>query len=494
MTNKPDYIERFMNQGSEATSANPEKAYLTLKVPITLDAKNLSKLRSVSSAVAFAWNRLTEHQENNGWADSYFEIKKLLPEIKKATPWLKDASSQVLQEVAKSHSGATKSWRTKRAKTSKVTGAPIREAKANPPGYKASRIFQSHKYPQRGVSFSIAGAELKLSYGSKPSDWIVTSLPQSVPPESVKAVTVTYDPELQQHFASLETEFVLAKEQTQWHVLAIDPGCKTALTCLRSDGTVWEYDINNLRDLNMKIYKKIDTLMTGRDNLPCAKQLAAFRKDRKAASRFVGPKPEGTLALEYPKLSREYRRYEAKITKLFASIRNRSKQYLHTLAKRIIKDHPLVAEFFVGDWAKQETVADTPFKAVNELINRAVQNNNPLGTLIEYLKYKAPLKGKQVVKFDERGTTKTCSHCDHVGGKLPPSQRTFTCRKCGFIAPRDVNATLNQLKFVSYGVWHTLKAIPALSIVRTTLLLLSCEKSFRSKSGVILNYQDARCL
>ena len=98
-----------------------------------------------------------------------------------------------------------------------------------------------------------------------------------------------------------------------------------------------------------------------------------------------------------------------------------------------------------------------------------------------------------VVKFDERGTTKTCSHFDHVGEKLPPSQRTFTCRKCGFIAPRDVNATI-KLKFVSYGVWRTLKAIPALSIVRTTLLLLSCEKSFRSKSGVILNYQDARSL
>jgi putative transposase len=74
-----------------------------------------------------------------------------------------------------------------------------------------------------------------------------------------------------------------------------------------------------------------------------------------------------------------------------------------------------VTDVFVGDWAKQETIAETPFKAKNEQINRAVQNNNPLGTLLEFLSYKAKFSAKQVVKFDEKGTTKTCSSCDYVG-------------------------------------------------------------------------------
>ena len=491
MQTKPDYIDRFMGQG---VKTGEEKAYLSLKVPITLDADNLVKLNDVSNAVAFVWNKLTEHQTNTDWADNYYDIKKLLPDLKSATPWLKVASSQVLQEVAKSHAGATKSWKTKRSKASKVTGAPLREARANPPSFKAKRYFQSHKYPQRGVSFQITGNELKLSYGTKPSDWITTTLPQSIPAGSVKAVTVSYDGDLQQHFASLETEFSLPAQKLNYHGLVIDPGCKTALTCLRTDGTVWEYDIYNLRDLNMKIYKRIDELMTRRDVLPCAQLLAIYRKEQAAARRFVGPMPESYFHPKEPKLSREYRRCQAKITTLFTSIRNRSKQYLHTLANRIIQDHPHVSEIFIGDWAKQETIADTPFKAKNEAINRAVQNNNPLGKLIEYLRYKAPLKAKQVAKFDERGTTKTCSHCGHVGESLPPEQRVFACRKCGFTAPRDINATLNQVKFIYYGVWHTLKALPALSIVRTTLLLLSCEKSFRSKSGCVLNYRDARCL
>ena len=186
-------------------------------------------------------------------------------------------------------------------------------------------------------------------------------------------------------------------------------------------------------------------------------------------------------------MSRLYRRLDAKITALWYSINNRSKQYLHTVAKKILKDHPLVSDIFVGDWAKQETIAETAFKARNGLINRAVQNNNPIGRLLEYLSYKGQFKAKQVVIFAEKGTTKTCSACDDVGLTVPPSQSTFTCTRCGFIAPRDINATLNQTKFVAYGMWHALKAIPAFSRVRTSLAGLSCLKSKRLNSLVSLS-------
>jgi hypothetical protein len=158
----------------------------------------------------------------------------------------------------------------------------------------------------------------------------------------------------------------------------VDPGCKTALTCLRSDGTIWEYDIAPLRSLNMKIYQKIDDLMSRRDVLPCALKLAEYWKARKKANNFVGPMPAGHICPVKPKLSREYSRLAAKITKCFASIRNRSKQHLHTVAKTILKDHPIVADIFIGDWAKQETVAETPFKAKNEAINRAVCGFRPM--------------------------------------------------------------------------------------------------------------------
>ena len=483
---KPTYSESFMERAGMKTGSGAF-SYLTLKLPIAVDITNGNKLWSASNAVCFTHNQLTEHQDQVGWSDNYYDIKKLLPEIKGNFPWLKESSSQVLQEVAKSHSGATKSWKTKATKTNKVTGKPTKDSKANPPGFKSRKYFQTHKYPQRGISFEIEGKVLKLAFGSRPADWIVTELPHEVAGASIKAVAITHDDKTG-FSVCLETIFELPHRTDDWHVLVVDPGCKTALTCLRSDGTIWEYDIASLRSLNMNIYQKIDDLMSRRDILPCALKLAEYWKAKKKANSFAGPMPAGHIHPIKPKLSREYRRLAAKITKCFASIRNRSKQHLHTVAKKILKDHPMVADIFIGDWAKQETVAETPFKAKNEAINRVVQNNNPVNRLIEYLRYKAAAyKAQQVDKFDERGTTKTCSKCDYVGKKLDPSQRTFTCRKCGFTVPRDINATLNQMKYVAYGMWHALKAIPAFSSVRTSLSGLSCVNFKRQRSLVSLS-------
>jgi hypothetical protein len=121
-----------MTQAAVKTGSD-DHGYLTLKLPLVVDVANGAKLWDASNAVCFTWNQLTEHQNQMDWHDTYFGIKKLLPGIKVRDPWLKATSSQVLQEVAKSHSGSTKSCKTKRSKTNKVTGATTREARANHP-------------------------------------------------------------------------------------------------------------------------------------------------------------------------------------------------------------------------------------------------------------------------------------------------------------------------------------------------------------------------
>jgi hypothetical protein len=42
----------------------------------------------------------------------------------------------------------------------------------------------------------------------------------------------------------------------QYHSLIIDPGCKTALTGLRTDGTIWEYDISVVAVFKYADFKK----------------------------------------------------------------------------------------------------------------------------------------------------------------------------------------------------------------------------------------------
>lgn len=108
--------------------------------------------------------------------------------------------------------------------------------------------------------------------------------------------------------------------------------------------------------------------------------------------------------------------------------------------------------FYIGNWEKKNTAADTGNKKINKKINRTVQNQLPLQKLIGYLKYKAELKGNQVEKVNEARSTKICSYCGHIGKKLNPSIRTFKCNKCGYEAGRDENAAINLYKWYAAPV------------------------------------------
>jgi putative transposase len=48
-------------------------------------------------------------------------------------------------------------------------------------------------------------------------------------------------------------------------------------------------------------------------------------------------------------------------------------------------------------------------------------------------------------------STRLCSRCGHLNGKMPLSQRVLRCEACGLEMDRDLNAALN-LK--AYGLAH----------------------------------------
>jgi transposase len=173
----------------------------------------------------------------------------------------------------------------------------------------------------------------------------------------------------------------------------------------------------------------------------------------------------------------------------------KSKHYLHKMANRILDDHQDVNKFMIGDWDKRKTLADTGVPFVNRRINRQVQNNNPLGILVGYLKYKAMRRHQEVEKFNERGTTGTCSKCNHVHKEgIDPGQRIFHCKKCSFTIERDINSTLNFLKIYQYAVWRGLSAVASLSIARFLINASSGANRTVLHTTCILNYQDARSL
>ncbi|MGA2107728.1 MAG: transposase, partial [Syntrophorhabdales bacterium] len=238
--------------------------YLTTRVPIHLSRPSLRKLWDVSHTCKDLWNTLNEEKKTNRL--NYYDLKKIIPTLKSRDPKYIVPSFQVLQEVVKSLSGAWSSFFTKR----KNGGIEVQ-----PPGFKSYKYFFTQKYPQNGVSFEITGTTLKLAYGKRKRDWITVEMkaPKKsgyvLPdPTTIKTVTIFQDKQTHKFYASLtyETQAVTPVDRTVCpHTLYFDPGCKTALTGIKTDMTFWEYDLNPLRELNMKHYQLIDQLKSKRD-------------------------------------------------------------------------------------------------------------------------------------------------------------------------------------------------------------------------------------
>jgi|TARA_Y100000031_G_scaffold155333_1_gene205723 putative transposase len=405
---------------------------LTKKIQINPNKTALKKLWKVSSLCTNVWNACLEQRKDRksfGKINCYSQ-KKELTTLKKEFPEFKIPSSQTLQNVVFGLDRCYQSFFTKWRKGDK---------KVRPPRFKASKYFFTQEYSQRKTSFEITdNAVLRLAFGKNKKTWIDVKVPE-LGYETVKTVKIMQDACSKKWYACM-TYFVKEKERkTDGPSIYFDPGCKTSLTGIKTTGQFCEYDFNYLRQINASSYAFIDKLTSRRDK----------KKSR---------------------ISYSYRRLKRRIKKTYRKINTRTNMYLHALANKILNDHPDVKSFQIGDWDKRQTLADTGHTFVNRRINRAVQNNNPLGKLIEILSYKAKIRGQEVKKFNERGTTRTCSQCNHRHKDgIKPGVRTFKCQKCDFTYSRDHQSCLNFLKKFEPALWQRLPEIFSGRSVRVTL-------------------------
>ena len=390
---------------------------LTKKVQIQPSEVVKKTLWDISYLCKDLWNMSLEQRKNrNAWGKvNLYTQKKELPELKKAFPEFKSPASQVLQNVIFDLAAAYQMFFTKRQQG---------DHEVRPPGFKSWRKFVRQRYSQKDICFVITGNTLRLAYGSKPSNWLEIKLPVDSY-ACVKTVDIIYDGPGKKWYACMTYQVEESPLKTEGSVIYFDPGCKTALTGLKTTGEFVEYDLNPLREINKSTYALIDELLSER----------AHKK----------------------KGSSHWKRLNQQIRRLFGKIRTRIRVYLHTLSNTILDDHPGVKAFMIGNWKKKETLADTGLAYVNRRINRAVQNNNPLEELIGYLTYKSKLRGQAVKRFDERGTTRNCSACDHKSEEgIPPSKRVFECESCRFRYSRDHQSCLNFVKRYEPALWRCL--------------------------------------
>ncbi len=121
------------------------------------------------------------------------------------------------------------------------------------------------------------------------------------------------------------------------------------------------------------------------------------------------------------------------VARAHEKIANARKDTLHKLSKRLVDENQVIAveDLHVKGMMKNHCLA----KAISDV---------GWGMFTTMLKYKAERAGKGYIEVNRFfPSSKACSCCGIVVKSLPLTVRSWTCKNCGALHDRDVNAAKN---------------------------------------------------
>jgi putative transposase len=160
---------------------------------------------------------------------------------------------------------------------------------------------------------------------------------------------------------------------------------------------------------------------------PLAKRLRLLKRRSKQLSRKEkGSNKEKKAALALARLHRK--------------VKNLRRDFLHKLTTWLARTKPVIV------------VEDLSVRGLSRSpLSRSIADVG-WGTFLRMLEYKAKWYGATLIVVPRSfPSTRLCSSCGHLHGKVPLSQRVFRCKACGLEMDRDLNAAINLKK---YGLAH----------------------------------------
>jgi putative transposase len=123
-----------------------------------------------------------------------------------------------------------------------------------------------------------------------------------------------------------------------------------------------------------------------------------------------------------------------KVAKIHAQITNSRKNHLHKLTTQLVRENQTIV---VEDLAVKNMVK-------NPKLAQAISDVS-WGEITRQLAYKCRWYGRNYIEIDRWfPSSKRCSNCGQIVGKLPLNVREWTCQ-CGVTHDRDINASKNIL-------------------------------------------------
>jgi putative transposase len=160
---------------------------------------------------------------------------------------------------------------------------------------------------------------------------------------------------------------------------------------------------------------------------PLAKRLRLLKRRSKQLSRKEKGSNNGRKAALAP-------------ARLHRKVKNLRRDFLHKLTTWLARTKPAIV------------VEDLSVRGLSRgPLSRSVADVG-WGTFLRMLEYEAKWYGATLIVAPRSfPSTRLCSRCGHLHGKVPLSRRVFRCEACGLEMDRDLNAALNLR---AYGLAH----------------------------------------
>ncbi len=267
------YIKKIYRESKEKMSD------YTYRFRLYPKKKQIEFLNKQIGHCRFAYNRLLEiAKERKDW--DYYKYKKLLPELKKAYPFLKEANSQSLQEAVKNLDRAFKNFF---------------EGRAEYPRFRKKKHGGAVSIPQH---FKIYGNKIRIPKLSTPIRFIKHREIEG----TVKSVSISKTP-TGKFYLNVLVEKEMERLPVSNKITAVDVGLTHFCTLL--DGS------------------KIES----------PKYLIKSEEKLKKIQRQLSRKQKG---------SRRWEILRRRIARLHEKIKNQRNDFLHKLSKRLIGDNQAV--------------------------------------------------------------------------------------------------------------------------------------------------------
>jgi putative transposase len=344
-------------------------------------------------------------------------LRNQIPAVKKENPFLQVVHSSPLKNAALRLSASIQDHQKSKKGRRKgmITGWPQFRS------WKQEWFSLLYDEPKKG--FKIKNDNLILSLGSgvdKQQRYLTLPLEKSNALKDKTIATLRILKQAGEFFAVFTVTHALPETKPLQRMLVIDPNHKNLGVGVDNLGSAIEIAAPSW----LKTFdKRIDELKSKRDKCQRHSQLKAVLDDK--------GNPTGK---KYWQASKRWEKFNTVLDTVYAKRREQTKTYGYTIANKLYRDYDCIA---VGNYTPQGG-------GLTRAMRRAMNNRSLIGRFKQTLSWVASRSGKHYREYDEKGTTRTCHHCDYIVIEgLNPSIRQWDCPNCQSIHNRDENSAIN---------------------------------------------------